>query len=226
MIGVISNAIRRDRARRVLQVYTGEKGEAYEEAVWQITDIISDLLHLVSAIDADEGAVATALLLAEFHFETNQSDEEERQAEDALASELQAKYLQSLKENPGATIHEGPDCDIFFGEDNPQAEAPSLNAAPKDTKEGHEMTALPPDPEEMNDARASRAAVALCRFQQETGSDDDTALVDLLCDLMHWCDRGGADFDGALQDARMHYEAETSPEPDADARESNGEVTG
>jgi hypothetical protein len=73
------------------------------------------------------------------------------------------------------------------------------------------MTKLPPDPEEMNDARASWAAAALHCFQRKTGSEDDTALIDLLCDLMHWCDRNDGDFEQALQLARMHYEAETSP---------------
>jgi hypothetical protein len=72
---------------------------------------------------------------------------------------------------------------------------------------------LPPDPEEMNDDRALWAAVALHRFQQETGTDDETALGDLLCDLMHWCDRNDSDFDASLSTARMHYEAETAPEP-------------
>lgn len=76
------------------------------------------------------------------------------------------------------------------------------------------MTKLPPDPEEMNDARADWAATALQCFQEETGSEDDTALIDLLCDLMHWCDRNDGDFDQSLQLARMHYDAETSPEHD------------
>lgn len=73
------------------------------------------------------------------------------------------------------------------------------------------MIKLPPDPEEMNDARTSWAQAALRSFQQETGSEDDTALVDLLCDLMHWCDRNAVDFEQCLQLARLHYEAETSP---------------
>ena len=72
---------------------------------------------------------------------------------------------------------------------------------------------LPPDPEGMNGDRALWAAAALHRFQQENGSDDETALGDLLCDLMHWCDRNNDDFEASLSAARMHYEAETSPEP-------------
>jgi hypothetical protein len=71
----------------------------------------------------------------------------------------------------------------------------------------------PPDPEGMNDERAQWAAAALCCFQEETGSDDETALGDLLCDLIHWCDRNNFDFDAVLATARMHYEAETAAEP-------------
>ena len=69
---------------------------------------------------------------------------------------------------------------------------------------------LPPDPEGMNDDRGEWAAAALRHFQCTTGSDYDDAPCDLICDLMHWCDRNGFDFDDALRTARMHYEAETT----------------
>ena len=78
------------------------------------------------------------------------------------------------------------------------------------------MTRLPPDPEEMNDNRAAWAATAILSFQQETGTDDENALTDLLCDLMHWADRNGEDFENELCRARMHYEAETAPAPEYD----------
>jgi hypothetical protein len=68
----------------------------------------------------------------------------------------------------------------------------------------------PPDPEKMNDSRAEWAAASLRHFQSCTGADFDDALSDLLCDLMHWSDRNGFDFDGQLTRARTHYEAETS----------------
>lgn len=73
------------------------------------------------------------------------------------------------------------------------------------------MTQLPPDPENMNDARAARAAAALQHFQIATCADDQDAVRDLLCDLMHWCDRNGFDFQHELDRARLHYEAETMP---------------
>jgi hypothetical protein len=68
---------------------------------------------------------------------------------------------------------------------------------------------LPPDPEEMNDDRAEWAAAALRHFQCTTGTDYDDAIVDLLSDLMHWCDRNELDFEASMSIARMHYEAET-----------------
>lgn len=70
---------------------------------------------------------------------------------------------------------------------------------------------LPPDPENMNDDRAAWAAEALSQFQRVTGTEDEDALGDLLCDLMHWSDRNDIDFEDALWRARGHYEAETTP---------------
>jgi len=71
---------------------------------------------------------------------------------------------------------------------------------------------LPADPEEMNDDRAEWAAMALEAFQHATGTEEEDALRDLLCDLMHWCDRNNCDFNAALSRAQMHYETETTPE--------------
>ena len=71
---------------------------------------------------------------------------------------------------------------------------------------------LPPDPEGMNDDRAEWAATSLRFFQCQTGTDWDTAPTDFLCDLMHFCDRNGFDFERELEKAKFHYEAETSKE--------------
>lgn len=69
---------------------------------------------------------------------------------------------------------------------------------------------LPPDPEGMNDQRAEWADAAIRKFQRITNADDEDALCDLLCDLMHWCDRDALDFDRELNRAKMHYDAETA----------------
>jgi hypothetical protein len=71
---------------------------------------------------------------------------------------------------------------------------------------------LPPDPDNMNGKRAKWAKAALSIFQLLTGTDDDTALMDLLCDLMHWCDRHAVTFNDELDRARAHYDAETTPD--------------
>ena len=68
---------------------------------------------------------------------------------------------------------------------------------------------LPPDPENKNDARAAWAGKALATFIQETSTDKEDALGDLLTDLMHWCDRNNYEFNAALDRARGHYGAET-----------------
>lgn len=74
---------------------------------------------------------------------------------------------------------------------------------------------LPPDPDELNDARARWAGQAVDRYQELTGADDEDVLADLLCDLMHLCDRAAGligTFDTELFRARQHYEAETDSE--------------
>lgn len=68
---------------------------------------------------------------------------------------------------------------------------------------------LPADPDNQNDDRARWAGAALEAFQKTTRCSEVEALVDLLCDLMHWCDRHGADFREALNQAKGHYQEET-----------------
>ena len=67
--------------------------------------------------------------------------------------------------------------------------------------------------EATNADRAVWARRALATLQKETGLTDgdglDTALTDLLCDLMHFCDQHGLQFDRNLLRAQMHYSAET-----------------
>jgi hypothetical protein len=72
---------------------------------------------------------------------------------------------------------------------------------------------LPPDPEGMNDARASWAGAAIYVFTRITGTDIEDNLGDLLCDLMHWSDRHNFDFQIALDRAHCHYVEETGGMP-------------
>lgn len=71
---------------------------------------------------------------------------------------------------------------------------------------------LPPDPDGQNDDRAEWAAQSLDAFQAATGTDLCDAVPDLLCDLMHWCDRNNTNFNQMLDRAQRHYQAETTGE--------------
>jgi hypothetical protein len=62
-----------------------------------------------------------------------------------------------------------------------------------------------------NRDRAEWAATALGAYHQcVTGTGRCDAVADLLCDLMHFCDRESFDFSKELDRARMHYQAETT----------------
>lgn len=69
---------------------------------------------------------------------------------------------------------------------------------------------LPPDPEAKNDTRAAQGAVAMKPYVAD-GLDDETGLLDLLTDLMHFADHFGVDFQEALRDAQVFYSQETDP---------------
>lgn len=45
-------------------------------------------------------------------------------------------------------------------------------------------------------------------YKGVTGSAVDDVLCDLLCDIMHWARIAGYDFALALDNARVHYDAE------------------
>lgn len=98
----------------------------------------------------------------------------------------------------------------------------SIAACPECGRNGPLRTfrELPPDPDEMNDERALWAETALASFRDATGADKGDALSNLLCDLMHWCDRNRQSFLVAMERAQMHYDAETL----GDSRRENEEV--
>lgn len=70
---------------------------------------------------------------------------------------------------------------------------------------------LPPDPERHNAKAARWAGTAVQTFIDETHTDKEDALKDLLCDLMHWADRNRFNFDAELLNARAYYADETAP---------------
>ena len=89
---------------------------------------------------------------------------------------------------------------------------------------------LPPDPSGKNDERASWADCALDEFCNFTKGGLDTkencaeSLTDLLCNLRHWADRKGVDWEACATTAMRHYSEETTPlDVNADAidREEN-----
>lgn len=67
-----------------------------------------------------------------------------------------------------------------------------------------------------NDLRAEWADEAVYAFAAVTHAADeeelDTLVGDLLCDLMHLCDRDGLDFAALLERAQTHYAAEVADE--------------
>jgi hypothetical protein len=72
---------------------------------------------------------------------------------------------------------------------------------------------LPPDPEDMNDARAEWAGECIALFSEITGSENgQEAMGDLLADMFHWCDRNGLDMEQMFDSARRCYREETYSE--------------
>jgi len=71
------------------------------------------------------------------------------------------------------------------------------------------------DPEDMNELRRQAARAAIVAFKDATGTDEENALTDLLCNLMHLYEytegpiRGESpSFGLALDRALGHHEAE------------------
>jgi len=87
------------------------------------------------------------------------------------------------------------------------------HAAAMDAMEAEESS-LPPDPEGQNADRAEWAHRAILAFESATRTEREDALADLLCDLMHWANVYGQDFDRELSRATDSYAEEIEPEPD------------
>ena len=79
------------------------------------------------------------------------------------------------------------------------------------TRKEERRKKLPPDPELMNDERAEWAESVLDLYQRITRCDREPALRDLLCGMMHWCDRNNENFDESLAWAEDYYYEDTLP---------------
>lgn len=71
---------------------------------------------------------------------------------------------------------------------------------------------LPADPDRLNELRARRAQTAVDTHDEACHEDEETSIADLLCNLMHLCDRNGVDFVEQFHRARKNYASETSRE--------------
>lgn len=77
---------------------------------------------------------------------------------------------------------------------------------------------MPPDPDEMNAARAHAAERAILSFARDFGESDETGqlgtfaeqnLADLLADIAHFCDFGDLSLKKCLLMAASNYAEET-----------------
>lgn len=59
-----------------------------------------------------------------------------------------------------------------------------------------------------NAERAAEVARMIARGSWGPTNDDTTAVVDLLADVMHFCDARSVDFDAALSKATDHFSYE------------------
>ncbi len=69
--------------------------------------------------------------------------------------------------------------------------------------------------EPSNEKRAEWAEVAIAAFAAEVrmhGEESETIITDLLCDLMHFCNLNGIDFQGCVEMAEGNYREELADE--------------
>lgn len=76
-----------------------------------------------------------------------------------------------------------------------------------------------------NADRAAWALATLTAFGEITGVDEyDTAIGDLICDLHHFADQEGIDWQEVLDRADMHYTAEVEEEAEEEAEDASTET--
>lgn len=75
----------------------------------------------------------------------------------------------------------------------------------------------PAEGSNMNNDRAEWAAKSVLTFMQETNTDADSAIGDLLGNLRHLCDRLGLDFEEQLAAGNNYYTDETAGDQDSES---------
>jgi len=70
------NNVRAERAHAALEQYVLAKGEVFENSSSEITDLITDLLHLTVRIDQGDNPVESTLMLARMNFEAEHVNHE------------------------------------------------------------------------------------------------------------------------------------------------------
>lgn len=73
-----------------------------------------------------------------------------------------------------------------------------------------------------NEQRAGWAQTAVDAFQAVCRTDDDSALGDLMANLLHLARAQGLDPERVIDTARMHFEAEEAEEAQEAETESEG----
>lgn len=73
-----------------------------------------------------------------------------------------------------------------------------------------------------NEDRADWAEKALKGFQADTGAEDEEAIADLVCDLLHLAARRGQDVETILFRARYNYDAEVEEKAIEDGARAPG----
>jgi len=76
----LNNTARIERAKRTLKFYTKDKGEHYNENEIDSSDpvdLITDMLHLVAALDQGDNPIDSTLRLAKMHFDAEFNNPEE-----------------------------------------------------------------------------------------------------------------------------------------------------
>jgi hypothetical protein len=85
----------------------------------------------------------------------------------------------------------------YYDKPRPPVDDPNLPENPDMPGENH------------NFKGASWAHEALVTYWNATGSEHQDCLSDLLCSLMHYCDRSDLNFQDELSRAQRNYDAET-----------------